>query len=102
VDNSSPPLDGFIVEDCSDDEDLEEEQLNFTIFEEEYERSPPSSLAPVTPEIPASPKGASFNRPTMLKQVNLPLLLLLVVDREICSLPTEASPLARNSCIFQP
>jgi hypothetical protein len=25
-----------------------------------------------------------------------------VVDREICSLPTEASPLARNSCIFQP
>jgi hypothetical protein len=25
-----------------------------------------------------------------------------VVDREICSLPTESSPLARNSCIFQP
>jgi hypothetical protein len=61
VDNSSPPLDVFIVEDCSDDEDLEEEQLDFTFFKEEYERSPPSSLAPVTLEIPTSPKSASFN-----------------------------------------
>ena len=58
---SSQPLAGFIVEDCSDDEDLEEEQVDFTFSEEEDETSPPSSPAPVTPEIPASPKGASFN-----------------------------------------
>jgi hypothetical protein len=30
VANNSPPLDGFIVENYSDDEDLEEEQLDFT------------------------------------------------------------------------
>jgi hypothetical protein len=61
VANNSPPLDEFIIENCFDDEDLEEEQLDFTFSEEEYERSSPSSPAPVSPEIPASPKGASFN-----------------------------------------
>jgi hypothetical protein len=72
VDNTNASLDGFLVEDCSDEEDLEEEQLDFSCSEEEYERSPPSSLTPVTPELPssptpvtpelpASPKGAIFN-----------------------------------------
>ncbi|KAG6747006.1 hypothetical protein POTOM_049382 [Populus tomentosa] len=32
--NSSPPLHGFIVEDCSDDEELEEKQLDFTFSKE--------------------------------------------------------------------
>ncbi|KAG6736745.1 hypothetical protein POTOM_060359 [Populus tomentosa] len=57
VANNSPPLDGFIVEDCSDDEELEEEQIDFTFYEEEDEGSSPSSPAPVTLELPASPKG---------------------------------------------
>ncbi|KAL9375260.1 hypothetical protein Peur_032139 [Populus x canadensis] len=61
VAKSSQPLAGFVVEDCSDDEYLEEEQVDFIFFEEEDETSPPSSLAPVTPEIPVSPKGANFN-----------------------------------------
>ncbi|KAJ6911662.1 hypothetical protein NC652_022342 [Populus alba x Populus x berolinensis] len=56
VDNTNASLDGFIMEDCSDDEDLEEEQLDFSCFEEEYERSPPSSPTLVTLEPPASPK----------------------------------------------
>jgi hypothetical protein len=47
------------------------------------------------------PKVPALTHPTMFKQVNLPLLPLLVVDGEICSLSTIASPLARNSCIFQ-
>ncbi|KAG6736285.1 hypothetical protein POTOM_060971 [Populus tomentosa] len=57
VANYSPPLDGFIVEDCSDDEELEEEQIHFTFSKEDDEGSPPSSLDSVTPEPPTSPKG---------------------------------------------
>ncbi|KAJ7009382.1 hypothetical protein NC653_000146 [Populus alba x Populus x berolinensis] len=78
--NNSPPLDGFIVEDCSDDAELEEEQIDFTFSEEEDEGSSPSSLAPVTLELPASLKGANFNPsntvkavPVWLKFSNLPL-----------------------------
>ncbi|KAG6736368.1 hypothetical protein POTOM_060886 [Populus tomentosa] len=62
VDNTNASLDGFIMEDCSDDEDLEEEQLDFSCFEEEYERSPPSSPTLVTLEPPASPKGKKKGR----------------------------------------
>ncbi|KAJ6904039.1 hypothetical protein NC651_021250 [Populus alba x Populus x berolinensis] len=38
VDNTNASLDGFIMEDYLNDEDLEEEQLDFSCFEEEYER----------------------------------------------------------------
>jgi hypothetical protein len=44
VAKSSPPLAGFIVEDCSNDEDLEEEQVDFTFSEEEDETSPVSTI----------------------------------------------------------
>ncbi|KAJ6912030.1 hypothetical protein NC652_022342 [Populus alba x Populus x berolinensis] len=72
VDNTNASLDGFIMEDCSDDEDLEEEQLDFSCFEEEYERSPPSSPTLVTLEPPASPKGATFTRSNAIKTSNPP------------------------------
>ena len=104
VDNTNASLDGFLVEDCSDEEDLEEEQLDFSCSEEEYERSPPSSLTPVTQSYHLlrlrSPqsylqalKEPSLTRSTMLKQVNLSLLPLVVVDGKICSFPTTTSPL---------
>jgi len=40
-----PSLEGFLVEDCFDEEDLDEEQLYFTFSEDEYEKSPISSLS---------------------------------------------------------
>jgi hypothetical protein len=67
VANSYASLDGFLVEDCSDEEDLEEEQLDFTFSKEEYEKSSPSSPAPATPEIPTSPKGASLDPSNTVK-----------------------------------
>jgi hypothetical protein len=61
VANNYASLDGFLVKDYYDEEDLEEEQLDFTFSKEEYEKSSPSSPAPATPEIPTSPKGASLD-----------------------------------------
>ena len=101
VANSSPPFDGFIVEDCSDDEELEEEQIDFTFFEEEDEGSLPSSSTPVTLELPASPKDANFNPSNTIKAGKPPFSPLLVVNGEIYSLSIEASHLAQSSCIFQ-
>ncbi|KAL3608990.1 hypothetical protein D5086_000010, partial [Populus alba] len=46
---------------------LEEEQIDFTFSEEEDEGSSPSSLAPVTLELPASLKGANFNPSNTVK-----------------------------------
>ena len=72
VDNTNATLDGFLEDGCSEDEDLEEEQLDYSCSEEEYEASPPpSSLSPISPEPPSSPtpvvteppassKGATF------------------------------------------
>ncbi|KAJ6868833.1 hypothetical protein NC651_033814 [Populus alba x Populus x berolinensis] len=60
VANGSTSLDGFLVEGCSDEEDLEEEKLDFTFSEEKY-KSSPSSPAPATPVIPTSLKGASVD-----------------------------------------
>jgi hypothetical protein len=82
VDNTNATLDGFLEEGCSEDEDLEEEQLDFSCSEEEYEASPPpSSLAPVSPEPPSSPtpvvteppassKGATFIPSSSVKAGN--------------------------------
>ncbi|KAL9375259.1 hypothetical protein Peur_032138 [Populus x canadensis] len=39
VANGSISMDEFLVESCFDEEDLEEEQLDFTFFEVEYEKS---------------------------------------------------------------
>jgi hypothetical protein len=50
--NTNASLEGFPVEDCSDGDDLDEEQLDFSCSEEEYERSPPSSPAPISSELP--------------------------------------------------
>ncbi|KAJ6989029.1 hypothetical protein NC653_021809 [Populus alba x Populus x berolinensis] len=72
VDNTNASLDGFIMEDCSDDEDPEEEHLDFSCFKEEYERSPPSFPTLVTLEPPASPKGATFTRSNAIKTGNPP------------------------------
>jgi hypothetical protein len=52
--NTNSPLEGFPVEDCSDGDDIDEEQLDFSCSEEEYERTPPSSPAPVSSELPHS------------------------------------------------
>ena len=64
MDNTNASLDGFLVEDCSDGDDLDEEQLVFSCSEEEYERSPPSSPAPVTSESPLSQSPATTVSPT--------------------------------------
>ena len=61
VANRSTSMDGFLVEGCFDEEDLEEEQLDFTFSKEKYEKSSPSSPAPATPVIPISPKGANVD-----------------------------------------
>jgi hypothetical protein len=58
VANRSTSLNEFLNEDYSDEEELKEEQLNFTFSDEEYEKSSPSSPTPATP---ASPKGASLD-----------------------------------------
>jgi len=82
VDNTNATLDGFLEDGCSEDEDLEEEQLDFSCSEEEYEASPPpSSLAPVSPDPPSSPapvvaeppassKGATFIPSSSVKAGN--------------------------------
>nr|TKS16062.1 hypothetical protein D5086_0000026350 [Populus alba] len=61
VANGSTSLDGFFVEGCSNEEDLKENQLDFTFSEEEYEKYSPSSPAPAIPVILASPKGANLD-----------------------------------------
>ncbi|KAG6747005.1 hypothetical protein POTOM_049381 [Populus tomentosa] len=61
VANGSTSLDGFLVEGCSNKKDLKENQLDFTFSEEEYEKYSPSSPAPATPVILASPKGANLD-----------------------------------------
>jgi len=63
MDNTNASLDGFLVEDCSDGDDLDEEQLVFSCSEEEYERSPPSSPTPVTSESPPSQSPATTVSP---------------------------------------
>ncbi|KAJ6904037.1 hypothetical protein NC651_021250 [Populus alba x Populus x berolinensis] len=60
------------MEDYLNDEDLEEEQLDFSCFEEEYERSPPSFPPLVTPKPPASPKSATFTPSNAIKTSNPP------------------------------
>ncbi|KAJ6913938.1 hypothetical protein NC651_016249 [Populus alba x Populus x berolinensis] len=82
VDHSNASLDGFLEDYRSKDEELEEEQLDFSYSKEEYATSPPpSSPAPVTPEppssptlvvleSPASPKGAIFTPSSSVKAGN--------------------------------
>jgi len=74
VDISNASLDGFHDVDCSEDEELGEEHLDFSCSEDDLgSSSPPSSPATVAPEQPASaslpsvvpappasPKGATF------------------------------------------
>jgi len=58
-----PSLEGFLVEDCFDEEDLDEEQLDFTFSEDEYEKSPISSLSPAILKPPVSLVDVSLNPP---------------------------------------
>ncbi|KAJ6356373.1 hypothetical protein OIU78_004472 [Salix suchowensis] len=80
VDNTTASLDGVLEEGCSEEEELGEEQLDFSCSEEDY--PPPSSPAPVASDIPASstpvvpvpparPKGATFT-PSSSVQVDNP------------------------------
>jgi hypothetical protein len=102
VANSSPPFDGFIDDVCFDEEELEEEQIDFTFSEEDNEGSSPSSPAPVAPEPPASPKGATFNPSNTVKAGNPPSSPPISGKWRDLFSPTETSHLARSSCIFQP
>ncbi|KAF9685226.1 hypothetical protein SADUNF_Sadunf03G0032800 [Salix dunnii] len=69
VDNTNASLEGVLEEGYSEDEELGEEQLDFSCSEEDY--PPPSSPAPVASDLPVSPspvvpvppacpKGATF------------------------------------------
>jgi len=85
VDNTKASLDGFLEVDRSEDEELGEEQLDFSCSEEDYETSPPpSSPAPVAPDLPASlpsvvpvppasPKGATFTPSSSVQAGNPPV-----------------------------
>ncbi|KAJ6913939.1 hypothetical protein NC651_016249 [Populus alba x Populus x berolinensis] len=68
VDHSNASLDGFLEDYRSKDEELEEEQLDFSYSKEEYATSPPpSSPAPVTPEPPSSPTLVVLESPASPK-----------------------------------
>ncbi|KAB5516275.1 hypothetical protein DKX38_026923 [Salix brachista] len=80
VDNTNASLDRVLEEGCSEDEELGEEQLDFSCSEEDY--PPPSSPAPVASDLlasptpvdpvpPARPKGATFT-PSSSVQVDKP------------------------------
>jgi len=85
VDITNASFDGFHEDGCSVDEVFEEEQLDLSCSDEEYEASPlpsspapvspetPSSLAPATTDPPACSKGATFRPSSYVKEGNPPV-----------------------------
>jgi len=63
VGNTNVSFDGFLEEDCSADEELGEEQLDFSCSEEDYETSPlppsPAQVANTIKELMSYPKCRS-------------------------------------------
>ncbi|KAJ7009353.1 hypothetical protein NC653_000119 [Populus alba x Populus x berolinensis] len=88
VANNSSPLDGFIVEDCSDDAELEEEQIDFTFSEEEDEGSSPSSPTPASSASVATKKNVKGSVFTRLS----PIIDTLVDALPAAALPIKVSP----------
>ena len=64
-------MEGFLVKDSSYKKESEDEQLDYTFSEDDYEQSPIPSPSPATPISPAKPSGVESN-PSKIKVAGKP------------------------------